>query len=149
MTNKAEAKLIALSAATKRAMKQYERAQRKSEEAKRKLQEFERFRLEFLIDCARHAIDSFDQLDSDDFHFRRPRWTDGSRLPPMVRKASRRVEASRDAAGRVNESRQLETERKKQIARKLADNLLRKDVRLRLPRKKQELARQVRQAWPN
>jgi hypothetical protein len=150
MISKAEAKLLALSAATKRARQQYERAQRKHEEAERELQEFEHFRLEWLIDRARDVIARFDRLDSDDFYLARPRWKDLSRrLGPMVRKAKRRAEASRDAAGRVNESRQAETKRRKQIARKLADNLLKKDVRLRGPRKKWELARRVRAAWPD
>jgi hypothetical protein len=149
MTNKAEAKLIALSAAAKRARQQQERAQRQLEVAERKLQEIKHFRLELLIDRARDVIDKFDRLDSDDFHLARPRWKDLSRLAPMVRKAKRRAEASRDAVGRVNESRQAETERRKQIARKLADTLLRKDVRLRSPRKKRELARLVQAAWPN
>jgi hypothetical protein len=139
MTNKAEAKLIALSAATKRARQELEREQHKLKEAEHKLQEFQLFRLELLIDWARDAIDKFDRLDSDDSYLARPRWKDLSRLAPLVRKAKRRAEASRDAAGRVNERQQAETERKKQIARKLADNLLRKNLRLRSPRKKREL----------
>jgi hypothetical protein len=100
MTSKAEAKPLST-----------KRAQRKLEEAERKLQEIQRFRLEWLIDRARDVIDRFDRLDRDDFYLARPRWKDLSRLAPMVRKAKRRAEASRDAAGRVNESRQTETKR--------------------------------------
>jgi hypothetical protein len=149
MTSKAEAKLVALSAATERARQRYKRAERKREEAERKLQEIQHFRLEWLIDRARDVIDKFDRFDSDDFYLARPRWKDLSRLAPMVRKAKRRAEASRDAAGRVNESRQTEKKRRKQIARKLADKLLKTDVRFRWPRKKWELARRVRAAWPD
>jgi hypothetical protein len=151
MTTKAEAKLIALSAATKRARQQHKRAQRKLKEAERKLQELEHFRLEWLIDRARDVIDRFDRLDSedgDDFYLARPRWKDLSRLAPMVRKAKRRAEASRDAAERANENRRETTQRQKKIARNLADNLLRKNRVLRLPRKKSELALQVRRVWP-
>jgi len=89
---------------------------------------------------ARYAIWCFDNLRRNPLDMRE--------AAPLLRKALKRAKASRNAAGTTNESKRGITQRQKQIARKLADNLLRNNKILRLPRKKSELALQVRRAWP-
>ena len=75
---------------------------------------------------------------------------DGIQLMYAVVEAERghRANASRAAVKKVNEDRQTRAESQKRIARRLRDDLLRKDARLRLKGKKSELARRVRAAWP-